>query len=382
MRIAFYAPMKPPDDPLPSGDRRMANLLVQALCLAGHEVELASRFRSRDAVGNVQRQARLASLGAALAERILRRFRGRPASDRPACWFTYHLYYKAPDWLGPSVSRALGIPYLVAEASVAPKRAGGPWDLGHRSTLAALEQASAVIALNPNDVACLPESCPVRHLRPFLDPGPGRAAAGARSAHRNALCQRFALDTRRPIIAAVAMMRPGDKLASYRLLADALGRLPDLPWQLFVVGDGPARNEVEQAFAKPAKSGEGHLVRFAGEAAERELPGLLAGCDVLAWPAVNEAYGMALLEAQAAGLPVVAGRSGGVPALVESGVTGLLSDVGDATAFAADLATLLVDPDRRCRLGRAALAKVARDHSLEHAAMRLGRILETLEVTR
>ena len=45
---------------------------------------------------------------------------------RPDLWFTYHLYYKAPDLVGPLVAGALGIPYAVAEASVAHKRAGKP----------------------------------------------------------------------------------------------------------------------------------------------------------------------------------------------------------------------------------------------------------------
>jgi glycosyltransferase involved in cell wall biosynthesis len=54
-----------------------------------------------------------------------------------------------------------------------------------------------------------------------------------------------------------------------------------------------------------------------------------------------------------------------------------LSDPGDATAFAADLERLLGDPARRARLGRAALAKVAREHSLERAAVSLKRIIET-----
>ena len=46
MRIAFYAPMKPPTSPRPSGDRRMARLLMQALASRGHAVELAAVFRS------------------------------------------------------------------------------------------------------------------------------------------------------------------------------------------------------------------------------------------------------------------------------------------------------------------------------------------------
>lgn len=376
MRLAFYAPMKPPDHPQASGDRRMANLLIRALRLAGQEVELASRFCSREGAGDPDRQARLAALGGGLANRLLRQFQARPEGERPQGWFTYHLYYKAPDWLGPAVSRGLGIPYFVAEASVAPKRAGGPWDLGHRAVLSALDRASAVITLNPDDAACLPEACPVQMMLPFLDPAPGRAAAGSRDRHRSDLCRRFAFDPGVPVIAVVAMMRPGDKLASYRVLAAALARLPDVAWQFLIVGDGPARDEVEGAFAALANEGGRRRVRFAGAATERELPALLAGCSLLAWPAINEAYGMALLEAQAAGLPVVAGRSGGVPALIDNGETGLLSDPGDVAAFAADLASLLADPLRCARLGRAALAKVARDHSLELAAMNLQRILD------
>ena len=63
--------------------------------------------------------------------------------------------------------------------------------------------------------------------------------------------------------------------------------------------------------------------------------------DLYLWPAINEAYGMAFLEAQAAGLPVVAGRTGGVPAVVADGVTGLLTPIGDAAAFAGAVARLL-----------------------------------------
>src|SRR5918992_973730 len=107
MRIAFYAPMKPPDDTVPSGDPRMARLLMGALAYAGHEVELASRFRSRDGTGIWLRQDRLRHLGGMLASRLVTRYRARAERERPRAWFTYHLYYKAPDWLGPHVTRQL-----------------------------------------------------------------------------------------------------------------------------------------------------------------------------------------------------------------------------------------------------------------------------------
>ena len=71
MRVAFYAPMKPPSHPVPSGDRRMARAFMALLRDIGHEVELASTFRSFDRDGDAARQARLERLGAKLAARYL-----------------------------------------------------------------------------------------------------------------------------------------------------------------------------------------------------------------------------------------------------------------------------------------------------------------------
>src|SRR6185437_3573911 len=104
-----------------SGDRTMARLLIEALRRSGHEVAVAAALRSRDGAGDPLRQARLCDLGRRLAARFVRHCARVPAA-RPDLWFTYHLYYEAPDWLGPRVADALAIPYVVAEASVAAKR--------------------------------------------------------------------------------------------------------------------------------------------------------------------------------------------------------------------------------------------------------------------
>ncbi len=365
MRVAFHAPLKPPDDPVPSGDRAMARRLLQALRLAGHEVTLASRLRSRDPAGDPARQRRLQALGARLAERYCTAVeQGR--RPRPDLWFTYHLYYKAPDWIGPAVSRRLGIPYLVAEASVAPKRAGGAWDLGFRATLEALDQAAVVLPINPANIACLPDPAKLRDLPPFLDAAPYRTAVAARARWP-------ALDSAQPWILAVGMMRPGAKLASYRLLVAALERLAGQAWQLLVVGDGPARGEVESALAPL-----GERVVLAGALDDEALACAYASADLLAWPAIDEAYGMALLEAQAAGRPVVAGHGIGVSAVVADGETGLLTGRDDPALFAADLARLLDDPALRARLGAAAARRVAARHDLPAASRRLDAILREL----
>ena len=128
MRIAFYAPLKPPDHPVPSGDRLLARTFVAALRHAGHDVSLASRLRSRDGSGDSLRQQRIRDVGVRLAARLVRRWRREP-SRAPHLWFSYHVYHKAPDWIGPTVSAALRIPYVVAEASIARKQRDGRWKL-------------------------------------------------------------------------------------------------------------------------------------------------------------------------------------------------------------------------------------------------------------
>jgi glycosyltransferase involved in cell wall biosynthesis len=362
MRIAFYAPLKPPDHPTPSGDRRVARLLLDALRLAGHEPFLASHLRSFDPVGRPFRQKKLAAHGRQAAERLTARWRAQPEAA-PRLWFTYHLYYKAPDWLGPAVSAALGIPYVVAEASFATKRAGGPWDIGHQAVEAALRRADRVIGLNTADRgSVLPLLAhPDRYvaLPPFLDARPYQ------SSRRE--------PTNPPRLITVAMMRPGDKLSSYSVLGTALEKLLDLPWSLEVIGDGSARAEVEAALAPL-----GDRVRYAGALDEPAIATHLADADIFVWPAINEAFGMALLEAQASGLPVIAGNSGGVGDIVADSETGLLAPPGDVDGFATAVRALLTDPKRRAQFGAAARAKVARAHDLSAAAAQLGDIIATL----
>jgi glycosyltransferase involved in cell wall biosynthesis len=179
------------------------------------------------------------------------------------------------------------------------------------------------------------------------------------------------------MLLAVGMMRPGDKLASYRLLAEALERLRDLDWRLTLVGDGDARADVEAAFAPLADR-----VIYRGAVDAADLPAIYASADLLVWPAINEAYGIALLEAQAAGLPVVAGRTRGVPAVIGEGESGLLPALGDAQAFADAVRTLLVDPARRAQLADGARARIDRDHDLQAAEARIGAALAAMLARR
>jgi glycosyltransferase involved in cell wall biosynthesis len=378
MRIAFYAPLKSPVHGTPSGDRRVARLLMDALGLAGHRVELASTFRSFDATGDAGRQAALRAQGEALGRELAAKWHAGPAAGRPDLWFTYHAYYKAPDWLGPAACAALEIPYVIAEASHAGKRAGGPWDIGHRGALEAIRRADLLLCPTRDDMQALRgvAAAPgrVAWLPPFLEPAPFRDAAGAREAARERFARVHALDAGVPWIAAVAMMRAGDKLRSYRMLAGALGRLRDLGWRLLVAGDGDAGAEVRAALDASIPGRTAYL----GALDEPGVAELYAAADLCAWPAVNEAYGMAMLEAQAAGLPVASCATRGVPDVVEHGRTGLLAPAGDEAAFAGLLRELLLEPDRRARLGAAAAAFVAGERSLQATVARLRGLLEEI----
>jgi glycosyltransferase involved in cell wall biosynthesis len=258
----------------------------------------------------------------------------------------------------------LGVPYVIAEASHAPRRAQGPTRLGHRAVERALAAADLVLTVNPRDVAGvkarLRPGAHQRRLPPFIDTAPFVVSPA-----------RPASDP--PVLLSVGMMRTRDKLDSYRVLAQALARLGDRPWRAVLVGDGPARAEVEALMAPL-----GERVRFAGAVPHEKLPGFYAAADLYLWPAINEAYGMAFLEAQAAGLAVVAGWTGGVPAVVADGVTGLLTPVGDAQAFAAAVARLLDAPAERARLAAAARARIATHHDESAAAHALAAALRTL----
>jgi len=104
----------------------------------------------------------------------------------------------------------------------------------------------------------------------------------------------------------------------------------------------------------------------------------LALADLFVWPACNEAFGMALLEAQASGLAVVAGESGGVGEIIEPEVTGLLVATGDAGAFAAAVRSLILNYDRRQALAKAARRRILLEHDLRAAALRLAAVIDAV----
>ena len=139
----------------------------------------------------------------------------------------------------------------------------------------------------------------------------------------------------------------------HRVLLDAMAaaRQAGAQLSLLVAGEGAERAALE---AQAGALGLPGHVRFAGR---RDVLPLLAAADVFVFPSLYEAVGIALLEAMACARPVVASRTGGIPEVVEDGVSGILVTPGDALGLARVLATLERDPERRRRLGKAARAR-------------------------
>jgi glycosyltransferase involved in cell wall biosynthesis len=361
MRAVFYSPMTAPDATAASGAQRMSALLQQALVVADVDVLRPDLPRTYDGRGDRSAQLLLREASARVADALVQTYRDDPV--RPELWFSYHVYYKSPDWIGPTVARALGIPYVIAEGSHAPKRAGGPWAAGHDGSTAALKAAHRLLAMTRFDRVCLDQLAPgrVSDLKPFIDASP------------------FANERRRvegvPHFVVVGMMRNERKRASYELLAGALRRLGDLPLALTVAGDGPFRPEIEAMFAPAAPP---HDVRFLGTIGAAQIPALLASGDVFAWPGLGEAYGLAFLEAQAAGLPVVACRDRGVPDAVHEGETALLSPPDDPDAYAANLRRLATDATLRGAMSIKARRFVHEERSLQTAAATLRSVIEDI----
>jgi glycosyltransferase involved in cell wall biosynthesis len=162
-----------------------------------------------------------------------------------------------------------------------------------------------------------------------------------------------------PTIVAVGRMQgPKDSVS----LVHALGLLRG-PFHATLVGDGPDRPVVDEELLRYGLAGS---VLLAGE--RDDVPELLASSAIFVLSSRSEALPVSVLEAMAAGLPVVATRVGGVPELVVEGETGLLVPPSDPAALAAALQRLLDEPELRARLGAAGRARVQEHFAVDSFA--------------
>jgi len=160
---------------------------------------------------------------------------------------------------------------------------------------------------------------------------------------------------------------PGEKvimhLSNYRSVkrpldvVEAFARLdPSLHARLIMLGDGPLVRECKDL---AHRLGVSKHVRFLGSV---DTPWeLLPQADVFMLPSEHESFGLAALEAMACGVPVVASKAGGLPEVVDHGVTGILCPVGDIGALTAATEGLLRDSAKACAMGMAGRARAEKE---------------------
>ncbi len=355
MRIAFCTPLKPLNHPRPSGDVMIARSLHDFLQRQGHELLHPPHFPTRDIYWHPRRWPELA--------RVLGATRRFLEHERPDLWLTYHTYDKAPDILGPFLA-ARRTCYAIFSAGYAPQRGRRlryrPGFLLNRKALRAASHVFVKEQWDLPDVQGLLGSERVSYVPPGLFPEEFRQDVVARAELRAAWGVGEA-----PVVLSAAVFRPGVKTEGLRQVILACGRLvregrcPDL--QLVIAGDGEERPGLE-ALAAAQLPGR---VRFLGLVPRKELPRYYSAADLFAFPGINEAVGLVLLEAQSCGLPAVAWDHAGGRVVVAHQRSGFVTPSFDETAFADAIGRLACDNALRQLMGQAAAAYVREVHDLD-----------------
>jgi glycosyltransferase involved in cell wall biosynthesis len=210
---------------------------------------------------------------------------------------------------------------------------------------ALLRHADAVLALSPQWRDGLAQIEPAARLR--VAPNPVLVPAA-----------RAPLRGNRPTVVFLGMLTEAKgALDLLRAWPAVLERVPDARLVLGGAGD------IDGLRAQAEAMGIGHAVELPGWVRGEEKAALLQSAWVFTLPSHAEALPMSVLEAMAAGIPVVASNVGGIPLAVEHGVGGLLVAPRDGASLAESIADLLADPARRIAMGRAAREHVAREFS-------------------
>jgi phosphatidylinositol alpha-1,6-mannosyltransferase len=186
--------------------------------------------------------------------------------------------------------------------------------------------------------------------------------------------RRYALEEGRWLLSVARLTRHKGIDTVLRALAALGDRYPDLRYA--VVGEGEYREALE---AEARELGVAGRVRFLAGVPDRDLPGLYNMAEI--YLGVSrlleqrvEGFGISLCEASACGVPVVAGRSGGIPEAVRDGETGLLVDAESAEAVVGALRRLLDDAPLRARMGEAGRRAVEREFNWDRVTADLVRI--------
>ncbi|HEY6360309.1 MAG TPA: N-acetyl-alpha-D-glucosaminyl L-malate synthase BshA [Vicinamibacterales bacterium] len=213
-----------------------------------------------------------------------------------------------------------------------------------------IERSDAVTAvsesLRASTVLELGVKADIRVIPNFLDCGVYRRADAA------ALRRRFVGDDLKvKLVTHMSNFRPVKRIDA---VIDVFDRIrQQVPARLLLVGDGP---ELATAYRLARQREIAGLIHAVG--AQEEVVPLLSASDLFLLPSAQESFGLAALEAMACEVPVVASRIGGLPEVIEDGVSGVLHPLEAHAAMAESAIALLTDRERHCQIGQAARRRV------------------------
>lgn len=253
---------------------------------------------------------------------------------------------------------------LVGRGHLAPKL----WRYWARSR-AVLDRADVIL-------------CPSAEFQQILGDLSGRPEA-TRLLHLGIDLERFRRATRPPGPLRVAMVGRFVEKKGFvdGIEAFAAATRRGIDARLVIAGDGPLRRVYRRRIEQ---LGLGERVDMPGLLAPPQIAALLAGVDVLVAPSRTASNGdresgvIVVKEASASSVPVVATRHGGIPEIVDDGITGYLVDEGDVGALADRLVTLLGDADLRARCGDAGRRKMEAEYDIRRSVAELERIYDAI----
>ena len=367
LKICFYTPFKPLDHSHPSGDLVTATGIYDFLSRCGHQVLPASNLRCRWIYWKPWLWLKLI---------IERRIVPHRLADTSAdIWFTYHSYYKAPDLLGPAVSKKLKIPYVIFQGIYATKRRRH-WKTraGFYLNKKALCAAAHVFTNKTVDLLNLNRLLAADRVS-YVAPGIIPADFSFDATARRELRRQWNV-ANEPVIFSAAMFRSDVKTEGLTWVIRACGQLArqGQPFRLVIAGDG-RESEKLRRLAGEQVAGRG---LFLGKIPRQELYRYYSAADIFVFPGIRESLGMVFLEAQACGLPVVAFNNAGVPEAVQDGKTGILVPMYALEPFVAAIKCLMVDDNLRQQMGLAAKSYVQEVHDLNKNYQELELLLRSI----
>jgi glycosyltransferase involved in cell wall biosynthesis len=175
----------------------------------------------------------------------------------------------------------------------------------------------------------------------------------------------------------IGLVKSLERLYGIEVLLRAFCALPAEKFDLglLIVGDGTQRPALESLVRE---LGIGARTRFAGRVPHDQVIRYLHQMDVFVLPSLQESFGVAAVEASAAGLPVIASNVGGVSEIVLDGETGFLVPPNDVGALVERLVQLIADPTLRSRMGQAGRAFVRAHYDWQANTAQMERVYRSL----